>query len=58
MEVNKMRKTKKQLAFDAMQLLKDDAGQEYLYYISAFGPVKDYSPWTIKEYKSYKNMEV
>ena len=53
-----MRKTKKQLAFDAMQLLKDDAGQEYLYYISAFGPVQDYSPWTIKEYKIYKNMEV
>lgn len=53
-----MRKTKKQLAFDAMQLLKDDAGQEYLYYVSAFGPVKDYSPWTIKEYKNYKNMEV
>ena len=53
-----MRKTKKQLAFDAMQLLKDDAGREYLYYVSAFGPVKDYSPWTIKEYKIYKNMEV
>lgn len=51
-----MRKTKKQKAFDLMQLLKDENGNEYLYYIGAFGPVKDFSPWTIKEYKQYKNI--
>lgn len=53
-----MRKTKnkKQKAFDFMQLLIDERGNEYLYYLSAFGPVKDFSPWTIKEYKQYKNI--
>ena len=52
-----MRKTKKQKAFDNMQLLIDEEGKEYLGYMSAVGPVKDYSPWTIKEYKEYKEME-
>lgn len=51
-----MRKTNKQKAFDNMQLLKDNKGAEYLSYTSAFGmQVKDYSPWTIKEYKEYMN---
>ena len=53
-----MRKTKKQKTFDAMQLLVDDAGREYLYYVSAFGLVRDYSPWSIEEYKNHKNKEV
>ena len=53
-----MRKTKKQKAFDMMQLLKDASGREYLYYVSIMGPVKDYSPWTIADYKKYKNIEV
>lgn len=51
-----MRKTKKQKAFDFMQLLTDESGNEYLSYQSAFGPIKDYSPWTIKEYKQYKGI--
>ena len=51
-----MRKTKKQKAFDFMELKKDEKGNEYLSYTSAFGPVKDFSPWTIKEYKQYKNI--
>lgn len=51
-----MRKTKQQKAFDSMQLLQDDSGREYLFYISIFGPVKDYSPWTIADYKKYKNI--
>lgn len=50
-----MRKTKKQKAFDNMQLLVDEKGKEYLTYMSVFGPIKDYSPWTIKEYKEYMN---
>ena len=52
-----MKKTKKQKAFDFMQLLTDENGNEYLSYTSAFGPVKDFSPWTIKEYKQYKNID-
>jgi hypothetical protein len=52
-----MKKTKKQKAFDFMQLLTDENGNEYLSYNSSFGPVCDYSPWTIKEYKQYKNTE-
>ena len=52
-----MRKTKKQKAFDFMQLLTDEKGNEYLSYMSACGPVKDYSPWTIREYKEYKNID-
>ena len=52
-----MRKTKKQKAFDFMQLFTDEKGYEYLSYTSAFGPVKDYSPWTIREYKEYKNID-
>jgi hypothetical protein len=51
-----MRKTKKEKAFDLMQLLKDENGNEYLFYNGSFGPVKDFSPWTIKEYKQYKNI--
>ena len=47
-----MRKTKKQKAFDNMQLLTDEEGKEYLLYTSLLGSVKDYSPWTIKEYKN------
>ena len=39
-----------------MQLLTDEQGREYLSYTSAFGPIKDYSPWTIGEYKQYKNI--
>lgn len=50
-----MRKTKKQKAFDNMQLLTDEKGKEYLFYESVVGPIKDYSPWTIKEYKEYIN---
>lgn len=49
-----MKKTKKQKAFDFMQLLTDEKGNEYLSYTGSFGPVKDYSPWTIREYKEYK----
>lgn len=52
-----MKKTKKQKAFDNMQLLIDDEGQEYLSYQSIVGPIRDYSPWTIKEYKEYKGVE-
>ena len=52
-----MGKTKKEKAFDLMQLLTDNNGNEYLYFSGAFGPVKDFSPWTIKEYKQYKNIE-
>lgn len=52
-----MKKTKKQKAFDFMQLLIDNNGAEYLSYTGAFGPVKDFSPWLIKEYKQYKSME-
>lgn len=52
-----MRKTKKQKAFDNMQLLTDEKGQEYLSYQSAVGLIKDYSPWTIKEYKEYKGVK-
>ena len=52
-----MKTTKKQKAFDFMQLLTDEKGNEYLSYTSAFGPVKDYSPWTIREYKEYKNID-
>ena len=51
-----MKKTKKQKAFDLMQLLTDMNGSEYLYYVGAVGPIKDYSPWTINEYKQYKNI--
>lgn len=53
-----MRKTKKQKAFDLMQLLKDANGDEFLYYTGVFGPVNDYSPWTIKEYKQYKKIDI
>lgn len=52
-----MKTTKKQKAFDFMQLLTDEKGNEYLSYTSSFGPVKDYSPWTIREYKEYKNID-
>ena len=52
-----MKTTKKQKAFDFMQLLTDEKGNEYLSYTRAFGPVKDCSPWTIKEYKQYKNID-
>lgn len=52
-----MRKIKKQKAFDFMQLFTDEKGNEYLSYTSSFGPVKDYSPWTIREYKEYKNID-
>lgn len=43
---------KRKEMFARMELRTDEKGQEYLSY-SAFGgmPVKDYSPWTIKEYK-------
>ena len=40
-----------------MQLFTDEKGNEYLSYTSSFGPVKDYSPWTIREYKEYKNID-
>ena len=53
-----MRKTKKQKIFDFMQLLTDENGNEYLYYNSVLGPVKDFSPWTIKEYKQYKKIDI
>ena len=52
-----MKTKKKQKAFDFMQLLTDEKGHEYLSYTSSFGPVKDYSPRTIREYKEYKNID-
>lgn len=52
-----MRKPKKQKAFGNIQLLIDEKGKEYLSYMSAVGIIKDYSPWTIKEFKEYKEMK-
>lgn len=38
------------LPVDAV-LCTDDNGREYVAYNSIVGPIRDYSPWTIKQFK-------
>ena len=45
----------KSIVFGSATLGTDDKGREYLYYQSVLGPVRDYSPWTIKEYKEWRD---
>ena len=45
----------KDILFSSATLGVDDKDQEYLWYYSVLGPVKDYSPWTIKEYKEWRD---
>ena len=44
----------KDIIFSSATLCVDNKGQEYLWYYSILGPVRDYSPWTIKEYKDWR----
>lgn len=41
--------------YSQFEISIDDKGQEYIAYHSAFGNVKDYSPWFIWAVKNAKN---
>lgn len=45
----------KNAVFKSAILCVDNKGREYLQYYSIVGPVRDYSPWTIKEYKEWRD---
>jgi hypothetical protein len=54
--VKMMNKVKnKDIVFSSAILCVDNKDQEYLQYYSIVGPVRDYSPWLIKEYKEWRD---
>ena len=42
---------------ETFELGIDENGREYVAYNSVVGPVRDYSPWTVKEAKARMNKE-